>query len=82
MEEGRKRNDYRLSLPSFFLFPARPPFRAPFTFAPSSLSESLEQAMKVPAAACGNVLLKYREVYYYIGILSRKIKVPTTGISR
>ena len=45
-----------LSLP-FSLFPARPPFRAPFTFAPSSLSESLEQVMKVSVAACGNVLL-------------------------
>ena len=46
-----------LSLP-FSLFPARPPFRAPFTFAPSSLSESLEQVMKVSVAACGNVRLR------------------------
>ena len=28
------------------------------------------------------LLLKYREVYYYIDILSRKIKVPIAGISR
>ena len=34
------------------------PFRAPFTFAPSSLSESLEQVMKVSVAACGNVRLR------------------------
>ena len=46
-----------LSLP-FSLFPARPTFRAPFTFAPSSLSESLEQVMKVSVAASGNVLLR------------------------
>ena len=46
-----------LSLP-FSLFPARPPFRAPFTFAPSSLSESLEQVMKVSVGACGNVRLR------------------------
>ena len=42
----------------FSLFPARPTFRAPFTFAPSSLSESLEQVMKVSVAACGNVRLR------------------------
>ena len=33
-----------LSLPSFFLFPVPPPFRVPFTFASSPLSESLERA--------------------------------------
>ena len=39
-----------LSLP-FSLFPARRPFRAPFTFAPSSLSESLEQVIYFKAKA-------------------------------
>ena len=39
-EEGRR----SLSLPSFFFFPVPPTFRKPFTFASSSLSESLEQA--------------------------------------
>ena len=35
---------YCFSLPSFFLFPAPPTFRQPFSFASSQLSESLEQA--------------------------------------
>ena len=34
----------RTSLPSFFLFPAPPTFRVPFSFASSPVSESLEQA--------------------------------------
>ena len=34
-EERRKRNDYRLSLPSFFTVP--PPFAYPFTFARNML---------------------------------------------
>ena len=35
---------YCFSLPSFFLFPAPPTFRLPFSFASSQLSESLGQA--------------------------------------
>ena len=54
-EEGHKRNDYRLSLISIFLFPALPTFRVPFTFTSSPLSSSLEQARQErvwPPAPC------------------------------
>ena len=60
-EEGRTRNDYRLSLSPFLFpfFPLVPLFaRLSSTFAPSSLSESLEQVMKVAVTACGNVRLR------------------------
>ena len=36
-EEGRKRNDYRLSIPSIFLFTSPPTFHVPLTFTSSSL---------------------------------------------
>ena len=36
-EERGKRNDYRLSIPSIFLFPGPPTFHVPLTFASSSL---------------------------------------------
>ena len=55
VEEGHKRNDYRLSLISIFLFPALPTFRVPFTFTSSPLSSSLEQARQErvwPPAPC------------------------------
>ena len=53
-EKGR-----RLSLPSFFLFPAPPTFRVPFSFTSSPLSESLEQARLQENATQNHIILAF-----------------------